>query len=367
MIPVAKPYIGKLEKKILNQEVKNGWISSRGRQISKFEDTLCNYLKIKYAITCTSGSTALILALRALDIKKGDEVIVPDMSFGATINSVLNVGAVPVINEIDGNNWSLDLDKLEKRISKKTKAIIVVHLYGQPCNFLKLNLIKKKYNLKIIEDAAEAFGSSYDKKLVGTLGDVGCFSFFANKTISTGEGGCCVTNNKLIANKLMLLKNHGMTDKKRYYHYVVGYNFRMTNLQAALGVCQMKNFHKFKKKRLFIEKFYSKLFENAKGFQSQEEVKFSKRVCWLYTALFLRTNLKKVRQYLAKYKIESRRVFYPYHTMKIYKKYVPKDFDKTNSLKLFNHGLSLPTYFEITKKDLIKVSKVVKRYIDNQN
>ncbi len=290
-------------------------------------------------------------------------MIVPDISFGATINSVINTGAIPVISEIDLDTWGLDVNKIENKINKKTKAIIAVHLYGQPCDMKRLLYIKKKYNLFLIEDTAESFGSTYNKKYTGTIGDVGCFSFFANKTISTGEGGCCVTNKKKIADKLRLFKNHGMTDKKRYYHYLVGYNFRMTNLQAAIGLQQLKNFKKFRKKRIFIENFYNKLFKNEKGFKKQTETKLTKRICWLYTALFLKTNLKKVRQFLAKYKIDSRRIFYPYHTMSIYKKYVPKDFNKKNSIKLFNHGLSLPTYYEIKTKELKTVSKRLKEYL----
>tara|TARA_B100000780_G_scaffold278356_1_gene251594 strand:- start:1253 stop:2353 length:1101 start_codon:yes stop_codon:yes gene_type:complete len=363
MIPISKPYVGKLEKKFLFKEVNDGWISSRGGKIKEFEKKLAKFLKIKHVITCSNGSAALILALKALDIKKGDEVIVPDVSFGATINSVINIGATPVISEIDKETWGFDINKIKKRINKKTKAIIVVHLYGQPADMKKLLIIKKKYNLSIIEDAAESFGSMINKKFTGTLGDIGCFSFFANKTISTGEGGCCVTKNKRIAEKMILLKNHGMTDKKRYYHNVVGYNFRMTNLQAALGVGQLMNYKKFEKKRLFIEKFYNQAFKNEKGFLEQKESKFTKRVCWLYTAKFNNTNLTKVRQFLSKYRIDSRRVFYPYHTMKVYKKYVPKNFDKKNSLELFHHGLSLPTFYEIKLDELKLVVLNVKKFL----
>jgi perosamine synthetase len=363
MIPVAKPYIGKLDKKMLFKEVNDGWISSRGSKIAEFETKLSKLLKAKYAISCSNGSAALILALKALDIKKNDEVIVPDISFGATINSVINVGAKPIISEIDKETWCLDVNKIEKRITKKTKAILVVHLYGQPANLKKLLLLKKKYNLSIIEDAAESFGATFDGKFTGTIGDVGCFSFFANKTISTGEGGCCVTNNKSIAKKIILLKNHGMSDKKRYYHNIVGYNFRMTNLQAALGIAQLRNYNIFKRKRIFIENFYNKSFMSEKSFVAQKESKFTKKVCWIYTGMFCNTNLKKVREFLAKYKIESRRVFYPYHTMKIYKKYVPKDFNKKNSLMLFNHGLSLPTFYEIQLGELKSVVLHVKKFL----
>ena len=365
MIPVAKPYIGKLDKKLLFNEVNNGWISSRGNKVNEFENKLSKFLKVKHSISCSNGSAALILALKALNIQKDDEVIVPDISFGATINSVINIGAIPVISEIDQDTWCLDVDKIEKKINKKTRAIIVVHIYGQPANLKKLLSLKKKYKLSIIEDAAESFGSTFNRKLTGTVGDIGCFSFFANKTISTGEGGCCVTNSKSLAKKIILLKNHGMDDKKRYYHNVVGYNFRMTNLQAALGVAQLANYKNFEKKRILIENFYNEHFKSLKGFVIQKESKFTKRVCWIYTAMFSQTNLKKVREFLAKNNIESRRVFYPYHTMKIYKKYVPKNFDKKNSLRLFNHGLSLPTFYEIKINELKTIILLVKKFVNS--
>ncbi len=196
MIPISKPFVGNLEKKFLFKEVKDGWISSRGKRINQFENQLSKFLKVKYSIGCANGSSALILALKALDIKKGDEVIVPDISFGATINSVINVGATPVISEININDWCLDIKSLEKRITKKTKAIIAVHLYGQPCDMKKLLQLKRKHNLFVIEDAAESFGSKVNGKYTGTIGDIGCYSFFGNKIISTGEGGCCVTQKK---------------------------------------------------------------------------------------------------------------------------------------------------------------------------
>lgn len=363
MIPISKPYIGNFEKKFLFQEVKDGWISSRGKKIQQFENQLSKFLNVKYSISCSNGSAALILALKALDIKKGDEVIVPDISFGATINAVINVGATPVISEINIKDWCLDTKSLEKRINKKTKAIIAVHLYGQPCDMKKLLQLKRKYDLFIIEDAAESFGSKANGKYTGTIGDIGCYSFFGNKIISTGEGGCCVTQKKKLAERLILFKNHGMSDKKRYYHYLVGYNFRMTNLQASLGVAQLKNYHKFKKKRKFIENFYDKSFRNISNFVQQNESSFTKRVCWLYTAIFFGSDLTKVRQFLGKYKIDTRRVFYPYHSMPIYKKYVPKNFDRKNSIILHKHGLSLPTYYEIKVNDLKKVSTKVKEFL----
>ena len=365
MLPVAKPFVGDLDKKLIFREINGGWVSSRGKKIREFENKLSKFLNIKYAISCSSGSSALILALKAIGIKRDDEVIVPDISFGATINSVINIGAKPVISEIDKETWCLDVNKIEKKINKKTKAILVVHLYGQPANLKKLLLLKKKYNLSIIEDAAESFGSTFNGKYSGTIGDIGCFSFFANKTISTGEGGCCVTNNKSLAKKIVLFKNHGMNDKKRYFHNLVGYNFRMTNLQAALGLAQLSNYKKFEKKRFFIENFYNKNFKNEKGFVLQKVSQSTKKVCWIYTAIFSKTNLTKVREFLSKNNIESRRVFYPYHTMKIYKKYVPKNFDKKNSLMLFNHGLSLPTFYEIKNKELENVILKVKKFIKN--
>lgn len=360
MIPVSKPVINKDLKKNVNLAINEGWISSRGRFIELFEKKLKFFLKINYCVTCSNGTAALILALKALGIKEGDEVIVPDISYAATINSVINVGATPILCEIRKDTWCIDEIKVQKRITKKTKAIIVVHLYGGSCDLKKIVEISKKNKIYLIEDAAEALGSKYNNKYLGTYGDVGCFSFFGNKTITTGEGGCCITSNKKLKDKLVLFKNHGMNDKKKYLHTLPGYNFRLTNIQAAIGVSQLKSLKIFIKKRKFIELFYLDKFKDLKFFLPQKNLNEVKKINWIFTALFVNKS-KKISDLLLNKNIEYRRVFIPFHKMKIYKKFMPKNFDGRNSLMIYKHGLSLPTFVDMTKKQLNKIASIVIR------
>ena len=363
MIPVSKPFVNAEAIKKVNTALKEGWISSRGKFVAQFENQLKKYLNVKFCASCSNGTAALILALKALNIKKNDEVIVPDISYAATINSVINVGAKPVICEVTKEDWCIDPKKIVEKISKKTKAVIAVHLYGQACDLKKISKICKENKLFLIEDAAEAFGTRLEDKYVGTIGDIGCFSFFGNKTITTGEGGCCVTNKEQYFKKISLYKNHGMKDKKKYFHYVAGYNFRLTNIQSAIGITQLKNINFFKKKRKLIENFYCKEFKRSSLFVNQKNPNKCEKVNWIFTALFKIKNLNKLINYLNINGIETRRSFYPFHSLKLYKKYIPKKFDKTNSIYIFKYALSLPTYVDIKIKNLKKVSKIINKFI----
>ncbi len=359
IVPIAKPFVGPLEKKFSKRAIDSGWISSNGKYIEKFESEINKKLNAKNSVSCSNGTVALYMALKALGVGVGDEVIVPDVSFTATINSVINVGAKPIISEIDYDNWCIDPKKIIEKITKRTKAIICVHLYGNPCDMKQLIKIKKDYNLFLIEDAAEAFGSKYQGKFTGTIGDIGCISFFGNKTISTGEGGCCITNNKSIYKKLLLIRNNGIKPKKKYFSFFPGLNFRMTNIQAAIGCAQLKNIKYFYKKRATIENFYNQELKNFRGFGRQKMFSESSKVEWLYTLTFKNCKIVSLIRYLKKNKIETRRVFYPFHQMKIYEKYIPKKFDGSNSIFIFKNGISLPTYYELKNTDLKKiVSKI---------
>jgi perosamine synthetase len=362
-IPIAKPSIKKIEKKYFLDCIKSEWISSRGKYIVKFEKYINKYLKSKYCVTCSNGTAALIIALKACGIKKNDEVIVPDISFASTINAVINIGAKPVICEVDKETWCLDVKKIENRISKKTKAIIPVHIYGNACNMRDIIRIKKKYKLFIIEDAAEAIGTTYDDKYVGTFGDVGCFSFFANKVITTGEGGCCITSNKKIYENLKKWKNNGLSDKKKYYPILPGYNFKITNIQSALGLAQLINIKKFIRKRNEIRKLYEEGFVNNEFFKNQYISKNIKKSEWLYTVLVQKTNIDKLSKFMQKEGIETRRIFYPYHQIKIYKKYLPKNFDKKNSSFIHKYGLSLPTYNDLKNNEINKIILTIKKFL----
>jgi len=359
LVPIAKPFIGPLENRLVKEVLDKKWISSNGKYVGKFESEIKKKLKAKNCVTCSNGTMALFMALKALGIGNKDEVIVPDLSFAATINSVINVGAKPVLSEVDLKTWCIDTKKIISKITKRTKAIICVHLYGNPCDMKELISIKKKYNLYLIEDAAESFGSKYNGKFTGTIGDVGCISFFANKTITTGEGGCCITERKDIYKKLLLVRNNGINPKKKYYSRYPGLNLKMTNIQAAIGFAQLRNLEKFYKKRVEIENYYDLKLNILKNFIKQKINEKNKKIEWLYTIIFKNSKIIELIKYLKKNNIETRRVFYPFHQMAIYKKYIPEQFDKYNSNFIFKNGISLPTYFEIKNKDQKKIVKKI--------
>ena len=247
--PVAIPNLNGNEFKYLTDAFLSTWISSSGKYIDKFESEFSSYSDCTYGVTVSNGTVALHLALVALGISEGDEVIIPDLTFAATINAVLHANATPVIVDIGKDSWCISPDEIKKAITSKTKAIIPVHLYGQPCDMGAIMKIAKKYNLKVIEDCAEAHGAMYGDKKVGSFGDIGCFSFYGNKVITTGEGGMCTTNNSELNNKMRILRDHGMSATKRYWHDIVGYNYRMTNLQAAIGLAQLERIEDIHKNR----------------------------------------------------------------------------------------------------------------------
>lgn len=367
-IPIAKPYLSLEEKKYINDAVNSNWISSQGKFIKKFEKKFCQFNKTKFSVAVPNGSLALLLALKAIDIKAGDEVIVPNLTFSATINAIIFAGAIPVIVDVKKDSWTIDPIEIKNKISKKTKAIIIVHLYGNVADIKSLKKIKKDKDIKIIEDCAEAHGAEYNGRKVGSFFDVGTFSFYANKIFTTGEGGICCTNNKKIFQKLILLKNQGLRNKssipnyKKYYCYDYGLNFRMTNLQAAIGYGQLKNAKKILKDRERITQIYNKKLYKNKFISLRKIDKKTKPVNWIYTVM-VKKKLNGLMSYLNKKGIETRPVFYPFNKTNIYKKYIKrgnKDFH--NSLIFFKKGLSLPTYYGIKLSEIDYICKSINKF-----
>ncbi|MCK4648321.1 DegT/DnrJ/EryC1/StrS family aminotransferase, partial [bacterium] len=233
-IPVCEPKLEGNELKYVTECIKTNWISSRGDYIEKFEKMFSKCCGARYGIACTSGTTALHLALASLDIGKGDEVIIPAFTMIATANAITYTGARMVLVDSEPKTWNIDPEKIERKISKRTRAIIPVHTYGHPANMDKILALAKKYDLFIIEDACEAHGAEYKGRRIGSLGDVACFSFYANKIITTGEGGMLTTNNKEIAQRARTLRNYAFSQERHFWHKYLGFNYRMTNLQAAI-------------------------------------------------------------------------------------------------------------------------------------
>ena len=254
---ISEPDVGELERKYMNDAFDSGWISSKGPFIKEFEDKFAKFVGTRYAVSCSNGTTALHLAVKALGIKKDDEVIIPNLTFASPANAVMYEQGKPVLVDIDIKYWCLDPTKIEEKITEKTRAIIVVHLYGHPADMEPILKLSKKYNLKIIEDCAEAHGAKYKGKVVGSIGDIGCFSFYGNKIMTTGEGGMVTTNDSSIAERIKLLRDHGMSPLNRYWHDEVGYNYRMTNIQAAIGIAQLESINDKIGKHIWIAKKYS--------------------------------------------------------------------------------------------------------------
>ena len=275
--PVAIPNLNGNEFKYLTDAFMSTWISSSGEYIGRFENEFSSYSDCTHGVACSNGTVAIHLALIALGIGEGDEVIVPDLTFAATINTVLHANATPVIVDVEENSWCIDPKEIEKAITPKTKAIIPVHIYGQACEMDAIMKIAKKYNLKVIEDCAEAHGAMFGGKKVGSFGDIGCFSFYGNKVITTGEGGMCVTNSPELDEKMRVLRDHGMSKTKRYWHDVIGYNYRMTNLQAAIGLAQLERIEEIHKNRKMYEENYKEILD-SKNFTFQQDIENRTRI-----------------------------------------------------------------------------------------
>ena len=365
MIPIAEPSLGKEELNLLTKAFKSGWISSKGEFIEKFENEFARYCGRKYGVAVSNGTVALHLALVALDIGKRDEVIIPDLTFIATANAVTYTGAKPIFVDSHPDYWCIDPEKIEEKISKKTKAIIPVHLYGHPCDMDPILDIAEDNNLYLIEDAAEAHGAEYKGKKVGSFGDISCFSFYGNKIITTGEGGICLTDDKELSEKMRLLKDHGMNPHKRYWHEIVGYNYRMTNLQAAIGLAQLKKINKFIKKKRQIARLYEEGLRDLsdKGkITLHPEMSWAKNVYWMYSILInteFGVSRDKLIAELEKKGIESRPFFYPINEMPPYKL---KDKFKI-AYMLSRSGINLPSQSNLSKRDI----KFIVSKIDDKN
>jgi perosamine synthetase len=363
--PVAIPNLGGNEFKYLTDAFLSTWISSSGDYIDKFEDQFSSYSDCEYGISVANGTAALHVSLVALDIGEGDEVIIPDLTFAATINAVLHANATPVIVDIDLTSWCIDPKEIEKSITSKTKAIIPVHVYGQVCDMDNIMILAKKYNLKVIEDCAEAHGAMFKDKKVGSYGDIGCFSFYGNKVITTGEGGMCVTNSSKLNDKLRLFRDHGMSKSRRYFHEVVGFNYRMTNLQAAIGLAQLERISEIHKNRFSYENLYRKIMSNSK-FEFQQDLENSKRIVWLVCILLIKNDNGEREKLIATLKdngIEARPFFYLLSDMEIYKKY--SHGLNSSAKKISSSGINLPTYESLMSLDQIEL--IIKRLFKEKN
>lgn len=361
MIPVAQPTIQEKEKQYVTKAVESTWVSSAGEYITQFEQNLSQYLEIPYVSTTSNGTTALHLALLALHIGPGDEVILPASSFIATLNAILYVGATPVFVDVELESWGIDATKIEEKITKKTKAIVVVHLYGYACDILSVMDVATKHHIKVIEDNAESIGASAHGKKLGTIGHIGTLSFFGNKIITTGEGGAVMTNDQELFEQVELYKNQGRRSNANYDHEVLGYNYRMTNMQAALGCAQLEQIDIFLAERKKIEDIYRKELEGV--VTPQTEVSGTQHVNWFFSCLFHESiNIETLKQSLKEDGIDTRRIFSPMNTMP-YVHLVDKDTVYMGAQTLYERGLSLPTFVGLTQDQVRFVCERVRHHL----
>jgi len=291
MIPVNEPLLGTLELEYLTECLTTGWISSAGRFIEEFEEGWAKYCGMTEGIAVTSGTTALQVAVGCLDLKSGDEVILPSFTIISCALPVVERGGIPVLVDSDPETWCMDVTQVESRITSRTRAILVVHIYGHPVDMDPVLALAKKYNLVVIEDAAEAHGAEYLCRRVGNnptwkrcggIGHISTFSFYANKLITTGEGGMVLTSDPVLANKARALRNLCFRPERRFYHTELGYNYRMTNLQAALGLAQLQRFEEILAKKHWIGKAYTERLQDISSVQLPVEKSWARQVYWMY-------------------------------------------------------------------------------------
>lgn len=358
-IPVYQPSLTGNEKKYVNECLDTTWISSKGKFVSQFENEFAKYVNVKHATSVSNGTVAIHLALVALGIGEGDEVIVPTLTYIASVNCIAYTGATPVFVDSLNDTWQIDPEDIRKKITPKTKAIMPVHLYGQACDMDEIMKIAKEYNLYVIEDCAEAFGTLYKNKHVGTFGDISCFSFFGNKTITTGEGGMVVTNNETLYERAVHFKGQGLAKYREYWHDVIGYNYRMTNICAAIGLAQLEQADKFINKKIQIAQWYKEGLKSL-PVNVHEEVEGTRHTYWMVSILVDDpADRDSLREYLANSGIETRPLFYPAHTMPMYSKQF-KLYPSAENVS--SRGMNLPSYPSLEKEDVELICKTISEY-----
>ncbi len=366
MIYVCEPYLGKREQEAALECLRRGEISgTSGRFIQEFEQRFSNFCSVRYGVSTTSGTTALHLALASLGIKAGDEVIVSNLTNIATVYSIVYTGARPVLVDSEDKTWNIDAGKIEGKINKRTKAILVVHLYGHPAEMDEIMRIKRKYNLYLIEDAAEAHGAEYKNKKVGSFADIGCFSFYANKIITTGEGGMLVTDNKRIYERAQLLKNLAFSRKRRFKHFHIGFNYRMSNLQAAIGLKQLERIRYFINRKIKNAHFYNRLLGEVEGIVLPPCQPYVKNVYWMYCILVndnFGLSRDKLMQRLKEKNIETRTFFIPMHLQPIFRKIgLFRNEKHPVCERLSRQGLYLPSGVNLSVEQIAYVCEQIKK------
>lgn len=365
-IPVNTPLLNLKSKEYLNQCIDEGWISSEGEFVSKFESAFSTYVDRKYGIAVMNGTAALEIAVKALGLKPGDEVIIPTFCIISCAAAIVRNDLIPVLVDCDALTFNATVDRIEAKINKKTKAIMVVHTYGLPVDMDDIIALAGKHELKIIEDAAEMIGQTYKNKKCGSFGDISIVSFYPNKMVTTGEGGMILTDDPELRDKCAHYRNLCFIPERRFYHEELGWNFRMSNLQAALGLAQLEHIDEYISKKHFIGKVYSKHLEDLQEiFQLPvAQTSYANNIYWVYS-LVLRDKVKSIKQiidYLSKHKIGTRPFFWPMHEQPVFQK-LGYFYNETylNSEYIARHGFYLPSGLGITEEEIKIVCERLKK------
>lgn len=363
MIPVCEPTLTGKELEYITETVKSGWISSAGKYLQQFEERFSAYCGVKHGISCSNGTKAIHLALVAMGIGKGDEVILPSFTMIGSCNPIVQTGATPVLVDSELTTWNIDPTKIEAKITLRTKAIMVVHTYGHPVDMGAVVTIARKHNIPVIEDAAEAHGAEYKGRKTGSLADIACFSFYANKIITTGEGGMVVTNNDTWANRARKLRNH-FFGEPRFLHQEVGFNYRMTNMQAAIGLAQLERIDELVSARRKNAQFYNQLLKNIPGLTLPPEADWAKNVYWMYGLLVdnhkFGLTMPELRQKLEEKGIETRTFFIGMHKQPAYNFLNLQKEQFPVAEQLEQQGFYLPSSSHLTAEQIHYIATTIK-------
>ena len=368
LIPVNQPLLNGNEKKYLNECIDTEWISSEGPFVKEFEEKFCKRVDRRFGVAVCNGSAALDAAVLALDLPKGSEVIMPTFTIISCASAIIRAGLIPVLVDSDSNAWNMNVDQIEQKITTKTKAIMIVHIYGLPVNVDPVLDLAKKYDLRVIEDAAEEIGQTYKNKLCGSFGDISIFSFYPNKHITTGEGGMIVTNDEQLAEKCRSLRNLCFKKEQRFVHDELGFNFRMTNLQAALGLAQLERLDEFVNKKREMGKFYTSELKNIDCLQLPlEKIDYAQNIYWVY-GIVLKDNIEFDAQEMMK-KLEEKNIgtrpfFWPMHEQPVFQKMGLFENEKYPvAQKLARRGFYIPSGLALTENQQQIVVEILKEIL----
>ena len=368
-IPVNEPLLEGNEKKYLNECIDTGWISSDGPFVKRFEEEFSSKLDRKYGIAVSNGTSAIDIAVQALNIGAGDEVILPTFTIISTILQIVRSGAKPILVDCDPLTWNMNVNDIESKINSKTKAILVVHIYGLPVDMSPVLELCKKYDLKLIEDAAEVIGQTYKNIPCGSFGDVSTVSFYPNKHVTCGEGGMILTDNLSLADECRKLRNLYFQENNRFVHEKLGWNYRMSNLQAAVGVAQLEQLDLFIKKKRYIGELYNNLLSRLKNVQLPlTKTDYATNIYWVYGIVLkseLRINAKEVMKKMTNEGIGCRPFFYPMHLQPVFKKY--NLFNGQNypiAENLYERGFYIPSGLSLNKKKISHIADVLYKILN---